>query len=89
MASDLHGKRVAFLVAREANLVRDRAITSWPSLQTDTRNAGGKRADEELVVDHGLVSSRKPDDLPAFFAKLIEELSEHSHQTATAGATSG
>jgi len=73
----------------EADLVRGRTITSWPSLQTDIRNAGGSWVDEEVVVDQGLVSSRKPDDLPAFCAKLIEELAEGSHQTANAGATSG
>jgi protease I len=58
----------------EADLVRGRTITSWPSLQTDIRNAGGHWVDQEVVVDDGLVSSRKPDDLPAFCAKLVEEL---------------
>jgi protease I len=60
----------------EADLVRDRKLTSWPSLQTDIRNAGGEWVDEEVVVDQGLVSSRKPDDLPAFCAKIIEEFTE-------------
>ncbi len=60
----------------EADLVRGRTITSWPSLQTDIRNAGGNWVDEEVVVDRGLVSSRKPDDLPAFCAKLVEEFAE-------------
>ncbi|HVC84263.1 MAG TPA: type 1 glutamine amidotransferase domain-containing protein [Solirubrobacteraceae bacterium] len=60
----------------EADLVRGRTITSWPSLQTDIRNAGGHWVDQEVVVDDGLVSSRKPDDLPAFCAKLVEELAE-------------
>ena len=54
----------------EADVVRDRTITSWPSLRTDIRNAGGNWVDEEVVVDNGLVSSRKPDDLPAFCEKL-------------------
>jgi protease I len=71
----------------EADLVRDRTITSWPSLQTDIRNAGGNWVDEEVVVDEGLVSSRKPDDLPAFCAKLVEELAEGKHDVAPAGAT--
>ena len=54
----------------EADVVRDRTITSWPSLRTDIRNAGGNWVDEEVVVDNGLVSSRKPDDLPAFCDKM-------------------
>lgn len=72
----------------EADLVRDRKLTSWPSLKTDIRNAGGKWVDEEVVVDQGLVSSRKPDDLPAFCAKIIEEFAEGRHDVAHAGATS-
>jgi protease I len=72
----------------EADLLRDRTITSWPSLKTDIRNAGGRWVDEQVVVDSGLVSSRKPDDLPAFCAKVIEEFAEGRHQVATAGATS-
>ena len=71
----------------EADLVRDRTLTSWPSLQTDIRNAGGEWVDREVVVDQGLVSSRKPDDLPAFCAKLIEEFAEGRHEVADAGAT--
>jgi protease I len=71
----------------EADLVRDRKLTSWPSLQTDIRNAGGEWVDEEVVVDQGLVSSRKPDDLPAFCAKIVEEFAEGPHRVADAGAT--
>ena len=63
----------------EAGVVRDRTLTSWPSIQTDIRNAGGKRVDEEVVVDQGLVTSRKPDDIPAFNAKMIEEFAEGKH----------
>ena len=71
----------------EADLVRGRRLTSWPSLETDIRNAGGNWVDEEVVVDQGLVSSRKPDDIPAFNAKLVEELAEGAHQVRSAGAT--
>lgn len=73
----------------EADLVRDRTLTSWPSLRTDIRNAGGKWVDQEVVVDQGLVSSRKPDDLPAFCAKVVEEIAEGAHEVASAGATAG
>jgi protease I len=71
----------------EADLVRDRKLTSWPSLKTDIQNAGGEWVDEEVVVDQGLVSSRKPDDLPAFCAKIIEEFAEGRHDVAHTGAT--
>lgn len=71
----------------EADLVRGRTLTSYPSLRTDIRNAGGEVVDEEVVVDGGLVSSRNPDDLPAFCAKLVEEFAEGEHATARAGAT--
>ncbi len=64
----------------EADVLRGRKITSWPSLKTDIRNAGGNWVDEEVVVDEGLVSSRNPDDLPAFCAKLVEELCEGKHE---------
>jgi protease I len=64
----------------EADVVRGRTLTSWPSLQTDIRNAGGTWVDEEVHVDQGLVTSRKPDDLPAFNAKTIEEFAEGVHE---------
>jgi protease I len=63
----------------EADVVRGRRVTSWPSLRTDIRNAGGEWVDEQVVVDSGLVTSRKPDDLPAFCAKTVEEIAEGVH----------
>jgi len=63
----------------EAGVVRGRKVTSWPTLQTDIRNAGGEWVDEEVVVDQGLVTSRKPDDLPAFNDKIVEEFCEGKH----------
>jgi len=62
-----------------AEAVEGRRMTSWPSLQVDLRNAGAEWVDEEVVVDNGLVTSRKPDDLPAFCAKMIEEFAEGRH----------
>ena len=64
----------------EADVVRDRKITSWPTLHTDLKNAGAQWVDEEVVVDSGLVSSRKPDDLEAFCAKIVEEFAEGKHE---------
>jgi protease I len=63
----------------QANAVKGRTLTSWPSLQTDLRNAGAEWVDEEVVVDQGLVTSRGPDDIPAFNAKMIEEFAEGAH----------
>jgi protease I len=64
----------------EADVVRGKSITSWPSLRTDIRNAGGDWVDREVVTDEGLVTSRKPDDLPAFNRKMIEEFAEGIHE---------
>jgi protease I len=64
----------------EADVVRGRSLTSWPSLKTDIRNAGGRWVDQEVVVDQGLVTSRKPDDIPAFNAKMLEEFAEGIHE---------
>ncbi len=64
----------------EAGVVRGVTMTSWPSLKTDLKNAGANWVDQEVVVDHGIVSSRKPDDIPAFNRKMIEEFAEGRHQ---------
>jgi protease I len=68
----------------EAGVVDGRTLTSWPSLQTDLQNAGASWVDEEVVVDQGLVTSRKPDDIPAFNAKMVEEIAEGKHAGQTA-----
>ena len=64
----------------EAGVLEGRTVTSWPSLRTDIENAGGSWVDAELQVDRGLVTSRKPDDLPAFSSKLVEEFGEGVHE---------
>jgi protease I len=64
----------------EAGVVEGRRITSWPRVRTDLRNAGAEVLDQEVVTDQGLVSSRSPDDLPAFCAKVVEEFAEGPHQ---------
>lgn len=74
----------------EAGVVQGRTLTSWPSLETDLRNAGADWVDRDVVVDEGLVTSRKPDDIPAFDAKMVEEFAEGPHrgQRAKAAKTS-
>jgi protease I len=71
----------------EADVVAGRTITSWPSLKTDIQNAGGRWVDEVVHVDQGIVTSRKPDDLPAFAEKMLEEIAEGRH--ARAGQLAG
>jgi protease I len=84
VAAICHGPQVLI----SADLVRGRTMTSWPAIKADMRNAGARWVDEEVVVDNGLVSSRKPDDIPAFNKKMIEEFCEGRHeamaQTASA-----
>jgi protease I len=72
----------------EADVIDGRKLTSYPSIKTDVINAGGNWVDEEVVVDNGLVTSRNPDDLPAFCAKAVEEFAEGEHEGQTAGAAS-
>ncbi|NJO93327.1 MAG: type 1 glutamine amidotransferase [Hydrococcus sp. RM1_1_31] len=64
----------------EAEVVKGRTLTSWPSLQTDLKNAGANWVDREVVVDNGLITSRNPDDIPAFINKAIEEFAEGKHE---------
>jgi protease I len=87
------GKPVAAIchgpwVLIDAGVVGGRTLTSWPAIKTDVRNAGGNWADEEVVVDNGLVTSRKPDDIPAFNEKMIEEFCEGRHARQSTGARS-
>jgi protease I len=82
MAVICHGPWVLI----EAGLVRGRRVTSWPTLRTDIRNAGGDWVDEEVVVTEGIVTSRMPDDIPAFNEKMIEEFREGVHAQRTIGA---
>ncbi len=71
----------------EADVVRGRRVTSYQSIKTDLRNAGAEWVDQEVVVDNGLVTSRKPDDIPAFNAKMIEEFAEGKHEGQKASET--
>ena len=73
----------------EAGVAEGRTLTSWPSLRTDLQNAGAQWVDEEVHVDEGLVSSRKPDDLEAFNAKIVEEFAEGVHEGQRAKANVG
>jgi protease I len=73
----------------EADVARGRRVTSYPSIRTDLRNAGAEVVEEEVVVDQGLVTSRSPDDLPAFCSKLVEEFAEGRHDVRDEGATAG
>ena len=70
----------------EAGVVKGRTLTSWPSVKTDLVNAGANWVDEKVVVDNGLVTSRKPDDIPAFNEKMLEEFAEGKHRAQKAGA---
>ena len=72
----------------EADVVKGRRLTSWPSLQTDIRNAGGEWVDESLVVDGNLITSRKPDDLPDFCGAVVEALEHGGCASASAAAPS-
>jgi protease I len=85
------GKPVAAIchgpwVLIDAGVVRGRTLTSWPAIKTDVRNAGGNWVNEEVAVDNGLVTSRKPDDIPAFNKKMIEEFCEGKHAQPAATA---
>jgi protease I len=84
VAAICHGPQVLI----SADLIRGRKMTSWPAIKVSMRNAGARWVDEEVVVDNGLVSSRKPDDIPAFNTKMIEEFGEgrHAAMAGRAGA---
>ena len=86
------GKPVAAIchgpwVLIDAGVVRERTLTSWPAIKNDVKNAGGKWVNEEVVVDNGLVTSRKPDDIPAFNKKMIEEFCEGRHEAMATAAS--
>src|SRR5947209_2263385 len=86
------GKPVAAIchgpwVLIDAGVIRGRTLTSWPAIKTDVKNAGGNWVDKEVVVDNGLVTSRKPDDIPAFNKKMIEEFCEGGHVEMAGGAS--
>jgi protease I len=85
------GKPVAAIchgpwVLIDAGVVRGRILTSWPAIKTDVKNAGGKWVNEEVVVDNGLVTGRKPDDIPAFNKNMIEEFCEGRHKAMATAA---
>ncbi len=82
VASICHGPWVLI----DAGVIQGRTLTSWPAIQTDVKNAGGNWVDEEVVVDNGLVTSRNPDDIPAFNEKMIEEFAEGKHEGQVAAA---
>jgi len=89
-----HGKPIAAIchgpwTLIEAGAVKGRTLTSWPSLKTDLQNAGAIWVDQECVVDSGLVTSRKPDDIPAFNRKAIEEFAEGRHARKQSRETAG
>jgi protease I len=86
------GKPVAAIchapwVLIDAGVIRGRTVTSWSAIKTDVRNAGAHWVDQEVVVDNGLVTSRKPDDIPAFNKKMIEEFCEGRHTGGSAGGS--
>ena len=90
-AFDAAGKPIAAIchgpwLLVEADLVRGRRLTSWPSLKTDIRNAGGLWEDKEVITDQGLVTSRKPDDIPAFNEKAIETFAERAAKVGRSSA---
>jgi len=80
VAAICHGPQLLI----ETGLLRNRTMTSYPSIQTDIKNAGAKWYDKEVIVDHGLVTSRSPRDLDAFNAKMIEEIAEGVHASSPA-----
>src|SRR6266446_5728117 len=83
VAAICHGPQVLI----DAGVIRGRTLTSWPAIRTDVKNAGGKWVNEDVVVDNGLVTSRKPDDIPAFNKKMIEEFCEGRHEAMATAAT--